>query len=333
MVTTWLGGLIAGFASLAAVIVVLTYLYTTPAYFPGVDAEFILRVATFVASAILVAFARTMQERTRREHERMLEAQKQARQAAERADEMKLKFLGMISHELRTPLTSIKGFTTTLLASDVKWDEASQRDFLNTIDEEADKLTELIDQLLDLSRIEAGSLRVNLRQTTLDSILSEADSQLRRLAARHDFNLVLPGCPLLVQADCQRMVQVLSNLVANAAKYSPPGTPITVALRCSGNEALVNVTDQGSGIAPEDLPHVFEAFQRGNDATTRRTQGTGLGLAICKGIIEAHSGRIWVQEAGAHGTTISFSLPTLPVTDVAAGGVPIAPLYCDREQR
>ncbi len=240
---------------------------------------------------------------------RLLEAESKARREAEEANELKLKFLAMVSHELRTPLTSIKGFATTLLADDVEWDQETQRDFFHTIDEEADKLSELIEQLLDLSRMEAGMLRIAPRDQAFEDILSTAMAELQIIAA--DRNLVLNIPPNLppVHADDQRIAQVLINLVSNAAKYSPPQTTITISVQSDGEVVEVSIADEGSGIPPQDRRRVFEAFRQLENDAAHRTKGAGLGLAICKGIVEAHGGRIWVQDRPGPGAVISFTLP------------------------
>jgi PAS domain S-box-containing protein len=241
---------------------------------------------------------------------RLLQAEEHARAEAERQNELRLRFLGMISHELRTPLTSIKGFASTLLTDDVEWDADSQRDFLRTIDSEADKLTDMIGQLLDLSRIEAGTLTVDPAPQPLADIVAQLGPQLGELVADHALVLAVPAGLPPVRADAQRVGQVLTNLVGNAAKYAPPGTAITVV--ASAQEAgfvRVSVGDEGPGIAPEDRPFVFEAFRRGSDGHARQTKGAGLGLAICKGIVEAHGGRIWIEDHPGPGTTVSFTLP------------------------
>lgn len=241
---------------------------------------------------------------------RVLEQESAARREAERANELRLRFLGMISHELRTPLTAIKGFTTTLMAKDVTWEEAQWRDFLAIIDAEADKLTDMIEQLLDLSRIESGSLRVDPQPTSMDTVVDTVLPQLTTVVAQHDFAINIPGDLPSVLADGLRIGQVLVNLVSNAAKYSPAGTAITFAATDNGNGFVrVSVRDDGPGIAPEDKPYIFEAFRRGSDGRARQTKGAGLGLAICKGIVEAHGGRIWLEEHAEPGTVIAFTLP------------------------
>ena len=241
----------------------------------------------------------------------LLGAETRARQEAEEANELKLKFLAMISHELRTPLTSIKGFATTLLADDVTWDPNSQRDFVETISQEADKLTDLIEQLLDLSRLESGTLRIVPEEQSLSVIVKRAEAQLQVLTAAHHLAILIPEDLPPVRADPQRIAQVLTNLVNNATKYSPDGTQITVSAARQGQHVRVNVADEGPGIPPEERARVFEAFHQvaGGQDRVERTKGAGLGLAICRGLVEAQYGRIWIQDRPGPGTTVSFTLP------------------------
>jgi two-component system sensor histidine kinase KdpD len=240
---------------------------------------------------------------------RLLEAEARARHEAEVANDLKLKFLAMISHELRTPLTSIKGFATTLLAPDVTWEQEAQHEFISTINQEADKLTEMIEQLLDLSRMQAGTLRINAQPLSFDDILSTAMAQLQTITRRHRFSLDIPSELPLVQADRQRIAQVVTNLVDNAAKYSPAQSSITLSARLVENRLEIGVRDEGAGIPEQDRQTVFEVFRRGDGENTQRTKGAGLGLAICKHLIEAHGGRIWVQDHPGPGTLMMFTLP------------------------
>lgn len=240
---------------------------------------------------------------------RLLEAEAKARHEAEQANDLKMKFLAMISHELRTPLTSIKGFATTLLADDVQWQPPSQRDFLQTINEEADKLGDLIEQLLDLSRLEAGTLRIVPAPQTLDHIIATAMAQLQTVTANHQLMLNVAHDLPLVNADAQRIAQVLANLVGNAAKYSPLQTSITISAHQVGGMIQIDVIDRGPGIPARERARVFEPFQQLEGQPVNRPKGAGLGLAICKGLVEAHGGRIWVQDRSEPGTIISFTLP------------------------
>ncbi len=239
---------------------------------------------------------------------RLFAAEARARLDAEQANQLKLKFLAMISHELRTPLTSIKGFATTLLATDVTWDAESQRDFVAVISEEADKLTDLIGQLLDLSRLQAGKLRIEPDARSLREIVGIAMAELESIAAQH--RLVVDIAPDLppVMVDAQRIAQVLVNLVGNAAKYAPPAGRITLSAVAREGNLQVNVGDEGPGIPVENRESVFEAFLQLENSLPHQGTGLGLGLAICKGLIEAHGGKIWVAETTS-GTTMSFTVP------------------------
>lgn len=240
---------------------------------------------------------------------RLLEVEARARREAEQADSLKLKFLAMISHELRTPLTSIKGFATTLLADDVVWDPENQRDFLKTIDVEADKLGDLIEQLLDLSRIEAGTLRIDPQRQKLEGVIEAAQNQLQIIAKEHELKIEIPSGLPEVNVDGLRIAQILTNLVGNAARYSPPGTAITLSVHAGDKAIQIDVIDQGPGIPVQERTRVFEAFRQLGNWSVNRGGGAGLGLAICKGLVKAHGGHIWVQERPAPGTTISFTLP------------------------
>ena len=230
------------------------------------------------------------------------------RKRAVQASESRMRFLAMISHELRTPLTSIKGFVTTLLASDVEWEPAAQHEFLSIVDAETDKLTELIDQLLDLSRLDTGLMRINPGVQALSDILSQASVQLSTLTQNHKLETAIAADLPNILADRQRVAQVLVNLVGNAVKYTPPHTGICLSAVRAGEYVRVDVSDEGPGIPIDELPYLFQPFRRGNDSRVRDIKGAGLGLAISKGLIEAHGGKIWLQEHDGPGTIISFTL-------------------------
>jgi PAS domain S-box-containing protein len=230
-----------------------------------------------------------------------------ARAAAEEANAIKLKFLAMISHELRTPLTSIKGFAGSLLAPDIVWEADKQREFLKIIDEESDKLADLVEQLLDVSRLQAGTLRISPAPHALDRIIMIAMPQIEALASRHTLETRIANDLPSVQADHHRIAQVLVNLVGNAAKYSPSGTTIRVDATPQDGFVCIEVSDEGEGIPAEKRAVVFEPFHQLEKRARQR--GAGLGLAICKGLVEAHGGRIWIQERPGPGTTMCFTLP------------------------
>ncbi|WP_075072917.1 sensor histidine kinase [Longilinea arvoryzae] len=242
----------------------------------------------------------------------LLEVEEESRHEAERANEIKTEFLAMITHELRTPLTSIVGFTTTLLAEDVVWEPDEQRDFIQTIQREADRLQELIDHLLVLSRLEAGMLPISQEIHSLHEIMEDALPQLRTLTSGQTFSIHLPANLPPVYVDAKRIAQVLVNLVRNASTYAPQGTEIVITASVRGSFVQMNVSDQGPGIPPAEHKRVFKAFRRGANVEDGSAQGAGLGLAICRGLIEAHGGRIWIKRKTTPGTTMSFTIPLAP---------------------
>ncbi len=244
----------------------------------------------------------------------LLEAEEDLRREAERATEIKTQFLAMISHELRTPLTSIIGFTTTLLAEDVTWEPVDQADFIRTIRQEANRLQELIDHLLDLSRLEAGMLVITPQPQSFSHIVQEALPQLRAMVSKSGQELILqlPADLPPVLADPIRVTQVLNNLTQNAITYAPQGKEITLSASLRKDCLQVNVADQGPGFPSSERKTAFKAFRRGLHEDERPGKGAGLGLAICKRLIEAHGGRIWIKKQTSPGATISFTLLLAP---------------------
>jgi len=229
-------------------------------------------------------------------------------------DELKLQLLSTVSHELRTPLASIKGFTTSLLREDVTWDQKTQRDFLEIIDAESDRLAELISNLLDVSRIDAGTLAMEQEEVRLGTLLREAVAAAKIQAPQYVFALDIPARLPLVSADPRRIRQVMHNLLENAVKYSPPGSKVAVAVRYDPQSVTINVADEGIGIPEEYKERVFERFFQVDSASTRRVGGSGLGLAISRSIVEAHGGRIWAESESGKGSTFIFTLPVVART-------------------
>ncbi len=221
---------------------------------------------------------------------------------------MQDEFITTISHELRTPIGFIKGYATTLLRDDAQWDETSRREFLTIIDEEADRLHELIEDLLDSSRLKAGTMFMQLQPVRLDVLLREivvrSTSRFANLAVQ-----LYADHGAMVNADPTRLTQVFDNLLSNAAKYAP-GSPISITLRNSGASCAISVEDQGPGIAQHHLEHLFERFYRVPE-TSLTTHGTGLGLFICQEIIHAHGGSITVSSEVSKGTTFTINLPSV----------------------
>jgi K+-sensing histidine kinase KdpD len=222
-------------------------------------------------------------------------------------DRMKSTLLSAVSHELRTPLASIKGYASTLLASDVEWDAESQTEFLQTISDETDRLTKLVKNLMDMSRIEAGLVEMNCELYSLVDLLNEVihsfdPSLVDRLKINRANNL----SP--ISMDVSRIGTVMRNLMENAAKYSLADSPIELTMDQQNGTALFSVRDYGPGVSPQFQDKIFDRFVRADNRFSQHVGGAGLGLAICKGFVEAHGGRIWVQSANP-GAIFTFSLP------------------------
>jgi len=224
-------------------------------------------------------------------------------------DQLRKGLMANVSHELRTPLASIKGFISTLLRTDVKWGEEEQRDFLETIDHETNRLIHLINDLLDMSRIEAGGLKLDKRDYQIAEVMDSISSSLASLTERHRLKVIAPPELPPVFVDQMRIGQVLTNLVENAVKHSGEGGEITIEAQLAGEHINVSVTDRGEGIAPELLGRVFDRFYQAESIVTGKKSGTGLGLSICRGIIESHGGKIWAESQPGEGSKFSFSLP------------------------
>ncbi len=216
-------------------------------------------------------------------------------------------FITTISHELRTPIGFIKGYATTLLREDTKWDDESRREFLTIIDEEADRLHLLIEDLLDSSRLKAGTMFMQLQPVRLDQILREI--VVRSTTRYSSLSVQLHADHyVVVLADPTRITQVFDNLLSNAVKYAP-GSPVMINLKNGDSTCSITVEDQGPGIAPEHLGHLFERFYRVPE-TRVATHGTGLGLFICQEIIHGHGGEITISSEVSKGTTFIITLPT-----------------------
>ena len=218
-------------------------------------------------------------------------------------------FLGEVSHELKTPLTAIKGCASMALSSPIPPDAAETRELFDIIDTQANRLTDLVANLLDVTRIEAGRLSMEPGPAVLADIVEEARVIFEHSQYPHPLEVMLPSRLPALRADGRRIVQVLSNLFTNAAKYSSPTAPIILTAESAKGEVTVHVRDAGVGIPADKMPLLFQKFVRVQE---RGVKGTGLGLFICKGIVEAHGGRIWAESPGkGKGTVFSFTLPAI----------------------
>jgi two-component system phosphate regulon sensor histidine kinase PhoR len=221
---------------------------------------------------------------------------------------MRREFVGNVSHELRTPLSAIKAIVETLKGGAID-DKEIASDFLTKVEGEIDRMTQMVAELIELSRIETGQAKLRLESTNLNQLIEQVIARLspqaerQKVAISTKFAADLP----LVSTDAERIQQALLNIVHNAIKFTPSGGKVTVSTDVQGNSVVVSVADTGIGISKEDLPHIFERFYKADKS--RSKGGTGLGLAIAKHIVQAHGGTIRVQSEEGKGSVFSFSLP------------------------
>ena len=242
----------------------------------------------------------------------------------EELERLRAEFLGMVSNELRTPLTTIKGTAATVLGAKSPIASAETRQFFRIIDEQANHMRNLINDLLDMTRIEAGTLAITPEPTDMARLVDQARNAFLRTGEGNSIEIaVAPDLPWVV-ADKQRIIQVVNNLFANASKHSPISSTIRVTAVQDGFHVAVSVADKGEGVSTERMPHLFKKFFRiDGEAAQRDIEGTGLGLTICKGIVEAHGGRIWAESDGP-GLGMRFTF-TLPMVSGAANGAANGP--------
>jgi signal transduction histidine kinase len=222
-------------------------------------------------------------------------------------DRLKDEFISVVNHELRTPLTSLRGFTELMLSRN--FSPEKQRELLSIMQRETTRLTDLINDFLDLRRMESGQQSYHFTDVDLAAVLRTSVALFSNTAGTHTFQVQIPDQVPQLQADADRLHQVLINLLSNAVKFSPQGGAITTGIRTAGKEMMMWVADQGIGIAPEELPKVFDRFFRVDNRDVRKIGGTGLGLTLVKEIIVAHGGRMWAESTPGHGSTFFFTLP------------------------
>ncbi|HUZ76618.1 MAG TPA: PAS domain S-box protein [Chloroflexota bacterium] len=223
-------------------------------------------------------------------------------------EELKNQIISLVSHELRTPIGHIKGFSSSLLDPEVEWDAATQRDFITEIDREADRLSALVRDLLDMSKIESGTAVGEKVAVSPAAVTRQALKDVENATAQHRLlDCVSDELPYVL-GDAGQLERVIGNLIENAAKYSPAGTEIRIDARLADGMIQWSISDQGPGVPVEYRQRIFEKFVRIRTAA-QRVPGTGLGLPICKGIVEAHGGKLWLDSPPQPGSRFSFTIP------------------------
>lgn len=228
-------------------------------------------------------------------------------QQVSRQSQLKETFISTITHELRSPLGFIKGYTTTLLRSDTTWDQNTQQEFLKIIDQETDHLQELIDNLLDSSRLQSGLMEMQFQPVRLDGVMNDVISRSHLHHPEFQINFPLKKPVPIIRGDAQRLSQVFENLINNAIKYAP-GSPVSIKIKKEDQWIHIQFQDQGPGIPAKYLPQIFFKFFR-NPEQAPNIHGSGLGLYICEQIIQAHKGKIYAESQEGKGTTFHILLP------------------------
>ena len=228
----------------------------------------------------------------------------------QRTDALRAALLSSVSHDLRTPLSSIKAAASSLLQEDVQWDDEARHSFALAIVREADRLNRLVANLLDMSRIEAGVLKPEIEWYPLDELIHDVLGRMQPLFQGREVRTDLPDDLPPVELDYLQIDQVLTNLLENALRYTPPGSPIDISVQLCDDSVMVSIADRGPGVPPADIERVFDKFYRVlNSEKSARTTGSGLGLAVSRGLIEAHGGHIWVENRQGGGAIFRFTLP------------------------
>jgi signal transduction histidine kinase len=234
-------------------------------------------------------------------HTRLAFVEEERKQAEFQED-----FMSTITHELRTPLGFIKGYTTTLLRPDTKWDQENRDEFLKIIDKETDILQELIDNILDTARLQSGTMPITFQQLRIDSIIRDVIKRIETQHPESQISFQQNSDTQTIEGDPRRLAQVFTNLIINSIKYAP-GETITIMTRQRKHGISIVIKDTGPGIPEDELPHLFERFYRGAGAQAKH--GSGLGLYICKQIVRSHHGRISVDSVPGKGTRFTINLP------------------------
>ncbi|MGE0129826.1 MAG: ATP-binding protein [Blastocatellales bacterium] len=294
MVSAWYGGLWLGLAATLLSSLIIDYFLLSPPGALTIGWSEIPRMLMFALMAVVIS---SFAETRRRSEEKL----RSLTEELKRNNEMKSALLASVSHDLRTPLTSIRAAVDNLLNPKLDWDQTTLREFHLIIGEEAHRLTKLIEDLMEMARIEAGELRLLIKWGSVaeicDYALDQCATDLCHHRVRADYSEDLPQ----VKVDAKLLAEALTHIIENAARYSPEGSEILLEARFDGEELRLSVTDQGLGIAPEEVESIFEKFYRGAHLNGRHNDGTGMGLAITRGLVEAHGGRVWVENSSNQG--------------------------------
>ena len=317
-------GALCGVASCAAVPIILTerpvgfiVVGSNPPYDKVAEGDVEL-LATLASEAAVAIENIRLYDEIRRSHQELEERVKertrelaQANEELRKLNKMKSDFVSAVSHELRTPLTSIKGYASTLVMGKLGAVTKEQQERLAKIDQHTDYLTSLINDLLDIARIEAGRVGMEFKEVDLGSVLQGVTDLMTPQFKDKGiaFKVRLPPNLPKIPADGRYLERVFLNLLSNALKFTPAPGAITVTVALQDNRLAVSVRDTGLGIAPADLPKIFDEFYRADNPINRERKGTGLGLSLVKKIVEAHGGAIGVESAPGAGATFTFTLP------------------------
>ena len=299
-----LGGLWAGLTASVVSLLGLNFFFTSPYHtYVVTKAEDLIALLVFllVSATIGALISTAMAQRARaeaREHEA-----REARRDAE-TNRAQAALFSSVTHDLRTPLASITASVTGLQSGEAKFTDADRTELLGTISQEAARLNRMVGNLLDLSRMRAGVFVPSLALAGIDEVIAAVAGRLEPLIGNHELLVDVPDDVPDVRMDVVQIDQVLTNLIENAARFSPPRATIAVVVSARDHVVEVRVKDEGPGIEPHERERAFEPFVRGAGSP-----GTGLGLAISKAVVEAHDGRIWIESGDAHGTVVIFELP------------------------
>jgi two-component system sensor histidine kinase KdpD len=297
MMSAWYSGLGPGLLATLLSLSIIEYYLLSPVW-----GQTIPRLIIFVLMSILISSLNEARKRSEVKQRSLTEALKQS-------NELKSALLASISHDLRTPLTSIRAAIDSLMNEEFNWDKATLRELHLIISEEVHRLTKLVENLLEMARIEAGELHCSPQWGSVaeicDNALEQCAVELRHHLVRMDCPENLPG----VKVDARLIAEALTQVVENAAKYSPRGSEILVRGRLDGNQLSISVADQGPGIAREDMDRIFDNLYRSSLPNIHSNHGTGMGLAIARGMIKAHGGKIRVESTPGRGATFIIELP------------------------